>query len=126
MRFELDLTFNKRRHETVATAVDRGHMRRAEMRRQQQGAFLGAISEHASARRARLLGHLAKSGIQVWCVDLQRMVQRVTAKQSSVAAIGKFKDDMPDGVARSRLDQEAVINRVHAVNQMGLAVLDHW
>src|SRR5262249_12581132 len=80
----LPLARDELRPKGLARAGNRGHVWRAEMRRKQQRALLGAMIKHSGARHARLLGQLAEPGIPMRRVHLQRVMHNVAAEQAAV------------------------------------------
>ena len=100
-------------------------MRGAEMHGKEQGAVLGAVLQHPAAGGARLRRELAKPRVPVRRVNLQRVMEGVAAEQRAFSPVGKLEDDVARRVPGRGLDQHRVVDRVRAVEQYGLAGLDH-
>ena len=100
-------------------------MRGAEMHGKEQGAVLGTVLQHPAARGTGLLRQLAKSRVPIRRVNLQRMMEGVAAEQRAFPLIYKLEDNVAGRVSGRGLDQHRVVDRVRAVEQQGLAGLDH-
>ena len=86
-------------------------------------------SAQCSSTRRRVARACAGSSqnreFQCGGVNLQRMMEGVAAEQRAFSRSGKLEDDVAGRVPGRGLDQHRVVDRVRAVEQHGLAGLDH-
>ena len=116
---------DKARRECLAGARDRRDMRCPEMAGKKQRVAIGALLQQAPARAARLIRKLAETRVQLWLIDLQRMMDGVAAEQRALPLVLEVENNMAGGVSGGRLDHDRVLDGVAAVEQKCLAGFDH-
>src|SRR3954454_14040261 len=73
--------WHESQRESIGHGRDRADMRSTEMHGKEQGAVLGAVFQHPTARGTCLRRELAKPRVPVRRVNLQRMMEGVAAEQ---------------------------------------------
>ena len=105
------------RCECLAVTADRRDMRCAEVAGKEQRVAIGTLLQQVPARAARLLRKLAETRVQLWLIDLQRVMDGVAAEQRAFPLVLDVENNMAGGVSGGRLDHDCVLDGVAAVEQ---------